>query len=180
MSLPDESGLSDFNRGCQCQSCQCQSCQCQPSPVPAPASASLASAHRDTGRCGTRDGAGHGTGQDTGQDGTRDKTGHGTPPSEGGKAGFIRANARRAPAFIVLLVGACLPSYAAHLGWYLGLGSPFDLWALTRDFWLFAFPAAFGTLYAALSAVAVFAFLSRRRPGAAARDIQTRTVEKPQ
>lgn len=65
----------------------------------------------------------------------------------------------------------------SHLASY---ASQLDLWVFTRDFWLFFLPAALCTIYAALSAVAVFAFLSRRRPGAAARDIQTCTVEKPQ
>ena len=76
------------------------------------------------------------------------------------RSAFFRSLAFSVVVFLPGLLGK-LASYAFQL----------DFWVFTRDFWLFFLPAVLCTIYAALSALAVFAFISRRRLGAAARDI---------
>lgn len=115
-----------------------------------PASASPADA------VGHQDRAGHGTGLDTGH------------PRFRGVRPFASIFAFALAAFFSMIVLRFweLPS--------------FDFWAITRDFWLFFVPSVICTIYGFFSLAAFLVFFSRRRPGAAARDIQTRTVEKPQ
>ena len=120
-----------------------------------PASASPASAS-PADAVGHQDRAGHGTGLDTGH------------PRFRGIRPFSSIFGLAIAAFFSMMVLRF---------WELSF---FDFWAITRDFWLFFVPAVICTIYGLLSLVVFLALLSRRRPGAAARDIQTRTVEKPQ
>ena len=162
----EENGMVPLERGCQCLPASASPASASPASA-SPASASPADA------VGHQDRAGHGTGRDTGQGGTRDRAGHGT----GLDTGHPRFRGIRPFFSIFGLALAAFFSMMVLRFWELSF---FDLWAITRDFWLFFVPAVICTIYGLLSLVAFLVLLSRRRPGAAARDIQTCTVEKPQ